>query len=144
MGSIFAGFGNIFNEINITTLVHFFFLNWIAITVKTTGVLGTFSPEKAVVNLFMSMYNNVTNANKRVVENQWKAFPKTSILNLKNVLNQYFISLKYTSFQHLNKNHIQAKFNKLAKQREVVICVLLVYLEYFVSFSKLEIFANCV
>ena len=25
------------------------------------------------------MYNNVTNANKRVVENQWKAFPKTSI-----------------------------------------------------------------
>ena len=79
MDSIFAGFGNIFNEINITTLVHFFFLNWIAITVKTTGVLGTFSPEKAVVNLFMSMYNNVTNANKRVVENQWKAFPKTSI-----------------------------------------------------------------
>ena len=79
MDSIFAGFGNIFNEINITTLVHFFFLNWIAITVKTTGVLGTFSPEKAVVKLFMSMYNNVTNANKRVVENQWKAFPKTSI-----------------------------------------------------------------
>ena len=77
MGSIFAGFGNIFNEINITTLVHFFFL--FLFSLFFFFFLGTFSPEKAVVNLFMSMYNNVTNANKRVVENQWKAFPKTSI-----------------------------------------------------------------
>ena len=41
-------------------------------------------------------------------------------------------------------NHIQAKFNKPAKWREAVVRVLLVYLDYFVSFSKLEIFANCV
>ena len=34
-------------------------------------------------------------------------------LNLKNVLNQYFVSLKYISFQHLNKNHIQAKLINL-------------------------------
>ena len=110
MGSIFAGFGNIFNEINITTLVHFFFL--FLFSLFFFFFLGTFSPEKAVVNLFMSMYNNVTNANKRVVENQWKAFPKTSI-KFEKCLNQYFISLKYTSFQHLNKNHIQAKLINL-------------------------------
>ena len=33
-----------------------FILNWIA-TVKTTNVLGTFPPEKSVVNLFMCIYN---------------------------------------------------------------------------------------
>ena len=45
---------------------------------------------------------------------------------------------------HLNKNHIQAKFNDLTRLQEVVIRVLLVYLDYFISFAKLEIYANCV
>ena len=45
---------------------------------------------------------------------------------MKNVLNQYFISLNCASFQHLNKNHIHAKFRKLAKCWEAVICILLV------------------
>ena len=46
---------------------------------------------------------------------------------------------RHASF-HLNKHHIQAKFNELARWREAVIRILLVYLDYFVSFAKLEIY----
>ena len=108
---------------------HFLFLNWIAIF-KTTGVLGTLSSEKPVVNLFLS----ITNTNKSVVAKHQ--------LNLKNVLNQYFISLNYASFQHLNKNHIQLKFDKLVKWREAVIRVLLVYLDHSFLFQSLRFFSK--
>ena len=53
------------------------------------------------------------------------------------------ISLNYAHFL-LNKNHIQAKFNELARWWEAIIPILLVYLDYLDSFSKLEISANYV
>ena len=83
-----------------------------------------------MVNLFLS----ITNTNKSVVAKHQ--------LNLKNVLNQYFISLNYASFQHLNKNHIQLKFDKLVKWREAVIRVLLVYLDYSFLFQSLRFFSK--
>ena len=47
------------------------------------------------------------------------------------------ISLNYAHFL-LNKNHIQAKFNELARWREAIIRVLLVYLDYFGFFQSLR------
>ena len=86
----------------------------------------------------LSMYGNLIYAtentcfgtkSKSDVAKHKKAFPKHQ-LNLNNVSNWYFISLNYASFQHLNKNFIQAKW------QEAVICILLV------SFLNLEIFCK--
>ena len=144
MCSIFSSLGNVFNEINITALVPFLFSE-LKCHFQNYRCPGHFSSRKTSGEFAYERVQlcNVTNTNKSVVEKHRKHSPKHQ-LNLQNVLNQYFISLNYVCFQHLKENHIHVKLNKLAKWREAVVPVLLVYIDYIVSFSELEIFANCV